>query len=98
MARPGIPRVNLDLDTVEKKWIAEIKRLTPQYEEFDLREIAHVELKNHLFARVRELRDGQVVVSSRKKSSSHGDGPSAGMEWAQRDSNPRPVVLPETRE
>ena len=43
------------LDKVERKKLQEIKEKNPEYEDLKLYQVAHLELKTHLFKRVREL-------------------------------------------
>ena len=44
----------LYLDKVEKKFLAQIKDMTPEYTELELYQVAHLELKEAILNKVRE--------------------------------------------
>ena len=47
-------RARLYLDKVEKKFLAKIKDMTPEYAELEIYQVAHLELKEAILRKVRE--------------------------------------------
>jgi len=47
-------KARLYLDKVEKKFLAQIKAMTPEYEDLEIYQVAHLELKEAILRKVRE--------------------------------------------
>jgi len=47
-------KARLYLDKVEKKFLAQLKDMTPEYTELELYQVAHLELKEAILRKVRE--------------------------------------------
>jgi len=64
MVRKNPNVIHLYLDKVERKKLLQLKELTPEYSDLDIDQIAHLELKETLFQRARE-----ILKNPEKKSS-----------------------------
>jgi len=56
MVKRETKTLRLYLDKVERRKIAEIKALKPEYSDLELYQVAHMELKERLFEEVRGLK------------------------------------------
>ena len=57
MVNTAIKQIKLHLDKVERRKIAEIKAMKPEYSDLKLYQVAHMELKERLFEEVRRIKE-----------------------------------------
>ena len=55
MAQKTNKSIKFYLDTVERKKLAQIRAMRPEYTNLELGQIAHLELKEALFIKIREI-------------------------------------------
>lgn len=59
MAQKTTKSIKFYLDKVERKKLAEIQSMRPEYADLQLSDVAHLELKERLFQTVREIKSAQ---------------------------------------